>query len=86
MSKNISVTLYCQTCGNSDFEHNEDKTYIKCNHCKREYRGGINELTEYNQEAIQDATDDLTKELINDFTNRLETKLRGNKHIKLKRK
>lgn len=86
MSKNISVALYCQTCGNSDFEHNEDKSYVKCKVCEREYLGGIDELAEYNQENIQNAVNDLGNNLVDDFAKKLESKFKNNKFIKFKRK
>lgn len=86
MTQEISVTLYCQTCGNSDFTHNEDKSFLKCNVCNREYHGGIDELANYNQESIQHAVDEVGEKLLDDFAKKLETKFRNNKYIKFKRK
>ena len=41
------IALRCATCGScSDFEFNDDKTYIKCTKCNREYHGGYDELVE----------------------------------------
>jgi ribosomal protein S27E len=47
-----TINLKCITCGDSDFEFNDDKTWIKCNRCGREYQGGYDELVELNQEII----------------------------------
>ena len=54
--ENIQETIVprCATCGYTDhFEFNEDKTYIKCTNCGREYFGGQDELLEYNKEEIE---------------------------------
>ena len=50
----------CATCGYQDhFEFNDDYSYIKCTNCGREYFGGKEELLEYNQEAIDEAKEEL---------------------------
>lgn len=47
--------LICDTCGSDDhFEYNEDRTYVKCHTCGREYVGGYNELLELNQTYIEE--------------------------------
>jgi hypothetical protein len=44
----------CDTCGSEDqFEVSEDKSYIKCNSCGREYFGGLEELKGYNQKSLE---------------------------------
>jgi len=46
--------LICDTCGSDNlFETNDDKTYVKCCACGREYFGGYNELLELNQTYIE---------------------------------
>jgi ribosomal protein L37AE/L43A len=77
-----SIKLFCITCGDSNFEYNEDKTWIKCNRCNREYEGGYDELVELNQENITselektkseiktDLQEDLNKMFKNVFKNR----------------
>ena len=46
--------LICDTCGSDNqFETNEDKTYVKCHACGREYFGGYNELVELNKPYIE---------------------------------
>ena len=85
---NKSVQLRCSTCGGEDFNFNEDKSYIKCNLCNREYLGGYDELVEYNQENINEnvqameneVRDDLQKELSDMFKNTFK----GSKYIKFK--
>jgi hypothetical protein len=56
MSENRFVgQLICDTCGSDNhFETNEDKTYVKCCACDREYFGGYNELLELNQTYIDE--------------------------------
>lgn len=85
MSTNIKVTLNCATCGQSDFDHNGDKSWVKCNNCGREYPGGINELAEFNQSSIQDAVNDYGQNLADKFAKSLESKFKNNKHLKFKR-
>ncbi|SHF64814.1 hypothetical protein [Dysgonomonas macrotermitis] len=64
---NRSVQLECATCGGQDFESNDDKTYIKCNTCDREYLGGYDELVEYNQGKINQTVDDVKHEVRDDI-------------------
>lgn len=86
MSKKITVSLLCATCGQGDFDHNEDKSWVKCNNCDREYPGGINELAEFNQINIQESVNDLGQSLVDDFAKKMESKFKKNKYIKFKRR
>lgn len=86
MSKKITVALLCATCGQGDFDHNDDKSWVKCNNCHREYLGGISELADFNQGGIQDAVEDLGQSLVDDFAKTIESNLKKNKHIKFKRR
>lgn len=84
---NRSILLRCVVCGsNSDFECNEDQSYIKCRKCNREYMGGYNELVELNKAYIQDEISVMKDDVKQDFENRLRNSLRkslkGNKYIK----
>jgi len=87
-SYNKSIQLHCITCGDSDFEFNEDKTWIKCNRCGREYLGGYDELFELNQENINRELDEtkkeITKDLKDDITKMFQDAFKGNKNIKFK--
>ena len=84
-----SIQLRCVVCGSADdFEFNEDKTYIKCKKCNREYHGGYDELVELNQAHIQEELDDMKAELKQDAEKYLRDSLKnafmGNKFIKFK--
>lgn len=84
-----SIQLRCVVCGSADdFEFNEDKTYIKCKKCNREYHGGYDELVELNQAHIQEELDDLKAEVEQDaakyLQDSLKKALKGNKFIKFK--
>lgn len=72
-SYNKQIQLLCITCGGTDFEFNEDKSYIKCNCCNREYLGGYDELVALNQEVINDelekSKNEITEDLKQDITN-----------------
>ena len=64
------LLLRCDTCGsNSDFEYNEDKSYIKCVNCGREYYGGIEELKEYNFEFLEEIKSMIKDDIINSIKN-----------------
>lgn len=86
MSKKLTVSLICATCGQEDFDHNEDKSWVKCVNCDREYPGGIDELAEFNQTSIQDAVNEYGDSLVNDFAKKIESKFKNNKYIKFKRR
>lgn len=84
MDKVFSAKLRCITCAGEDFEFNEDKSYVKCNTCGREYLGGYDELLEYNQD-VKDAAffhakkyaEDLVKSKFNKaFKNMKDIKIR----------
>ena len=54
-SYNRSISLRCVVCGSTEhFEYNDDKTYVKCMLCNREYLGGEDELIEMNEAMIAD--------------------------------
>ncbi len=82
------ILLKCITCGDSDFEFNDDKSWIKCNRCNREYSGGYDELVELNQQTInqqiEETKSEITKDLKNDLNEMLKNTFKGNKNIKFK--
>lgn len=43
----------CVECGSISFECNEDKTYVKCENCGKEYIGGYSELVDLNRKIIE---------------------------------
>lgn len=85
---NKSISLRCQTCGDTTFDFNEDKSWVKCKRCDREYLGGYDELVELNQGEINQQLDEMKKEVTQDLKKDLEKMLkdafRGNKNIKFK--
>lgn len=87
-SYNKSIQLRCITCGDSDFEFNEEKTWIKCNRCGKEYLGGYDELVELNQKNINKKLEEAKKEISNDLkgdiTKMFKDAFNGNKNIKFK--
>lgn len=86
---NKNIRLRCVVCGSdSDFESNEDKTYIKCTKCNREYLGGYDELVELNQalidEQIEATKQEVKEDLEKDIHDMLIKAFKGNKNIKIK--
>ena len=85
MKDSYEIRLQCATCGCDDqFEFNEDKSYIKCTFCNREYFGGIEELQELNEELIDEAKKEIQKDAENYFESKLKKAFLGNKYIKFK--
>ena len=81
-----SVSLRCAVCGSADhFEYNDDKSYVKCTLCNREYLGGLDELQEMNEAMIAEEVEAIKKEVIEDaekeITDMFKKVLKGNKHI-----
>lgn len=82
---NYTINLRCATCGSDDhFEFNDDKSYIKCTICNREYLGGIKELKELNEEAIEEVKEQIAKDANSYLQKELLKAFKGNKHIKIK--
>lgn len=86
---NKNIRLRCVVCGSdSDFESNEDKTYIKCTKCNREYLGGYDELVELNQalidEQIEATKQEVKENLEKDIHDMLIKAFKENKNIKIK--
>lgn len=42
----------CMDCFDDRFEWNEDKSYVRCKVCGREYLGGYNELVDLNRKYM----------------------------------
>ncbi len=61
-----SVQLKCITCGDTSLEYNEDKSFIVCKRCDREYLGGYDELVALNQAEIDRELEKLGKEALED--------------------
>lgn len=86
---NKYIRLRCVVCGSdSDFESNEDKTYIKCTKCNREYHLGYDELVELNESMIREEIEATKQVIANDAKEEILKSLRfafkDNKYIKIK--
>jgi len=84
-----SIRLRCVVCGSdSDFESNEDKTYIKCNKCNCEYLGGYDELVDLNKghidEEIEHTKEEITRDVKDELSAMLKKAFKGNKYFKIK--
>ena len=85
LKDSYEIHLRCATCGSEEqFEFNDDKSYIKWTFCNREYFGGIEELKDLNQEAIDDVKEEIEKEAASYIKDQLKKALKGNKFIKIK--
>lgn len=85
----FNIKLRCVVCGSEDnFECNEDKSYIKCMNCGKEYFGGYDELLECNQELIAEAkelvVDEIGKDLQKDINSLFKNAFKGDNSIKIK--
>ena len=77
IKKEYPIKLRCATCDCDDqFEYNDDKSYIKCTFCNREYLGGIEELKELNVDAFNDAKREREKDVVKQMQAMLK-KLQG---------
>ena len=56
-SHNKSILLRCIICGGTNFEFNDDKSWIKCKQCGKEYPEGYDELEKLNQGLINQELD-----------------------------
>ena len=84
-----AIRLRCIVCGCAeDFECNEDKTYIQCKKCNKEYAGGYDELVELNQaqiqEELEDAKVEIKKDLEKDIQDMFKKAFKGSKIVKIK--
>lgn len=85
LKDSYTIRLRCATCGCEDqFESNDDKSYVKCTFCNREYFGGIEELKEFNQEAFDDVKAEIEQDAAAYIKEQLKNAFKGSKHIKIK--
>jgi len=77
--------LRCITCGSdSSFEFNDDKTYIKCTLCNKEYLGGYDELVSLNSETIEEVKQQITQDVKKEIEDRVKNALKGFKNIEIR--
>ena len=75
MDKNYTGKLQCINCGSdSQFEFNDDKSFIKCASCGREYSGGYIELVKLNVENL----DHIKNKIADDYTKIIIDKMNPN--------
>lgn len=81
-----NITLRCVVCGSdSNFLFNDNKSYVKCLMCNREYLGGYDELVVLNKQLIHEELEATKDEIIEDLKADLKKAFLGNKFIKIKR-
>ena len=87
MKESYTGKLRCATCGDTEsFEYNDDKSYIKCVKCNREYFGGYDELLSYNQETIEEVKGQIEADAEAYIRKSLEDTFKGNNFFKIKKK
>ena len=83
---NRSITLLCSTCGNGDFEFDDDTGPLRCVSCDRVFTR--DELIGENGEMIGSEVDEVKAQVFIDVKKELSDSLRkafsGSKHIKFK--
>lgn len=83
MKDKYTIKLRCATCGCEDhFEFNEDRSYVKCTFCNREYIGAIEELQELNETQLEKVQEEIKQDAISHIKNELKKAFKGNKFIK----
>ena len=85
----VSVPLRCIVCGSDDcFEFNDDKSFVKCTKCGKEYPGGYDELVLCNEAFIEDAKEEILGEIKEDLQKEVhqmfKDAFKGSKFIKIK--
>lgn len=84
MEKHYESKLRCITCAGEDFEFNEEKSYVKCTTCGREYLGGYDELLQYNQDVQDEVMNKMKKDAEEMVKSEFEKAFKGLKNITLK--
>lgn len=85
LKENYTVKLRCATCGSEDhFQYNDDKSYIKCTMCNREYFGGIKELQDLNVAAFNEVKTQIKNDASAYIQDEIRKAFKGNKFITIK--
>lgn len=81
-----TVPILCPTCGNDQFEHEDESGSFRCISCDRMFTR--EELTAENDEAMEAELQEMAAEVFKDAAKELRQKLQnsllGSKHIKFK--
>lgn len=78
MKKEYFLRLRCATCGHEDsFEYSDDKSYVKCTFCNREYFGGIEELKELNEQQLRKLKKEMKQDALTHLQNELKKVFKG---------
>ena len=85
----FSAPLRCIVCGSDDcFEFNDDKSFVKCTKCGKEYPGGYDELVSCNEafigEAKEEVLDNIKEDLQKEVHQMFKDAIKGSKFIKIK--
>jgi len=63
MKTEYNIKLKFATCGSKEhFECSEDRSYVKCTMCGREYLEGIEEPKEHNKEVFDEIKEEIVSE------------------------
>lgn len=85
LKDSYEIRLRCASCGCEDqFESNDDKSYIKCTFCNREYFGGIEELKKCNQETFDKVKKEVKQDAAAYIMEQLKNAFKGSDYIKIK--
>ena len=83
LRNNYTIKLRCATCGSDEhFEFNEDKSYIKCTMCNREYFGGIEEFKELNVDVFDEVKNQIEEDAKSYIKDELRKAFKDCKNIK----
>lgn len=63
---NRHVTLFCPTCGNSEFKEEEGSEIVECTNCRRKLTR--EDLIKENGENISEHISEMKKEIVADVT------------------
>ncbi|MBO6766242.1 hypothetical protein [Maricaulis sp.] len=81
---NRSITLHCETCGGTDFRHDDedDSSPVTCAGCDREYLRS--ELIELNYEHIEAEKQEMLSEIQKDVKDDIKKMFKRSKWISIK--
>lgn len=83
LKDNYTIKLRCATCGSDNhLEFTEDKSYIKCTMCNREYFGGIEELKELNIDVFDEVKNQIEEDAKSYIKDELRKAFKDCKNIK----